>query len=130
MHLKQKVNFRIVEGESQPDVDFEEYFDDIIGVTVPEDTEPVDVLLRVRNYRANFIRTKPLHLTQRIIKETKDFTTFSINVKINKELIALIMSFDSDAEVLSPASLREEIGRRVKAMNDIYQNYEKNLQGE
>ena len=40
------------------------------------------------------------------------------------------MSFDSDAEVLSPASLREEIGRRVKAMNDIYQNYEKNLQGE
>ena len=114
----------------EPDVDFEEYFDDIIGVTVPEKIEPVDVLLRVRNYRANFIRTKPLHLTQRIIKETKDFTTFSINVKINKELIALIMSFDSDAEVLSPASLREEIGRRVKAMNDIYQNYEKNLQGE
>lgn len=114
----------------EPDVDFEEYFDDIIGVTVPEKIEPVDVLLRVRNYRANFIRTKPLHLTQRIIKETKDFTTFSINVKINKELIALIMSFDSDAEVLSPASLREEIGRRVKAMNNIYQNYEKNLQGE
>ena len=90
----------------EPEVDFSEYFDDVIGVTVPERLEPVDVLLRVSNNRFNYIKTKPLHLSQRVVGEDKGHTTISINVKINKELIALILSFGPDIEVLSPISLR------------------------
>ena len=39
----------------ESDIDFEEYFDDVIGVTVPERLEPVDVVLRVSNNRFNWI---------------------------------------------------------------------------
>lgn len=103
-----------------PDVDFNEYFDDVIGVTVPEQWEPVDVLLRIRNNRFNYIKTKPLHLSQRIVGEEEGYTRITFNVKINKELVALLLSFGSDVEVLSPAFLRAEIAKTIHTMSDKY----------
>ena len=111
----------------EADVDFSEYFDDVIGVTVPERYEPVDVILRVSNNRFNYIKTKPLHLSQRVIGEDKGYTRISINVKINKELIALILSFGADVEVLAPASLRAEMAKNIHAMNNKYPNDAENL---
>lgn len=110
-----------------PDVDFNEYFDDVIGVTVPEQWEPVDVLLRIRNNRYNYIKTKPLHLTQRKVGEEEGYTRVTINVKINKELIALLLSFGSDVEVLSPASLRLMMKKEISAMSYKYGIDEENL---
>lgn len=104
----------------EPEVDFSEYFDDIIGVTVPQRYEPVDVILRVWNNRFNYIKTKPLHLSQRIISEEDGYTKISINVKINNELISLILSFGPDVEVIAPASLRSMIVKSVRAMSAHY----------
>lgn len=111
----------------EPEIDFEEYFDDVIGVTVPERLEPVNVLLRVSNNRYNYIKTKPLHLSQRKVSEERNHTTISINVKINKELIALLLSFGHDVEVISPAVLRAEMKKVISAMSDIYRINEENL---
>lgn len=105
----------------ESDIDFEEYFDDVIGVTVPERLEPLDVVLRVSNNRFNYIKTKPLHLSQRVISEERNHTTIAINVKINKELIALILSFGPDVEVIAPANLRKEVAQRISAMNFTYE---------
>ena len=109
----------------EPEVDFNEYFDDIIGVTVPERYEPVDVILRVWNNRFNYIKTKPLHLSQRIISEEDGYTKISINVKINLELISLILSFGPDVEVIAPASLRAMIAKDTEAM--LYKYKKDNL---
>ena len=104
----------------ESDVDFEEYFDDVVGVTVPEHLKPVDVVMRVSNNRFNYIKTKPLHLSQRIISEEPGYTKISINVKINNELISLILSFGPDVEVIAPASLRKMIANSVSAMSYHY----------
>ena len=104
----------------EAEVDFSEYFDDIIGVTMPDRYEPVDVMLRVSNNRFNYIKTKPLHLSQRVVSEERNHTTISINVKINKELISLILSFGADMEVIAPASLRAMVAKNIRAMNEIY----------
>lgn len=111
----------------EPEVDFNEYFDDVIGVTVTARVEPVDVILLVSNNRFNYIKTKPLHLSQRIIGEDGSHTRISINVKINKELISLLLSFGHDVEVLAPASLRAEIKKIISDMHDIYTNDAENL---
>lgn len=104
----------------ESEVNFEEYFDDVIGVTVPERLEPVDVVMRVSNNRFNYIKTKPLHLSQRIVSKENNFTTIAINVKINRELISQILSFGSDIEVIAPANLRAEIKKIVSAMGYTY----------
>ena len=100
----------------EAEIDFEDYFDDVIGVTVPERLEPVDVVLRASNNRYNYIKTKPLHLSQRVVSEERNHTTISINVKINNELIALLLSFGPDVEVISPTVLKEEMKKKISAM--------------
>ena len=103
----------------ESDIDFEEYFDDVIGVTVPEgDSE--DVILRISKPRFEYIRTKPLHLSQRIVEENDNFAVVTINVKVNKELEALILSYGSDMEVLSPIGFRARIAEKTKIMNHNY----------
>ena len=101
------------------DVDFSEYFDDVIGVTVP-DVDAEDIVIKVTGKRFNYIRTKPLHLSQRIIEEAEGYAIISINVKVNKELESLILSFGDDMEIIAPASFRDRIAEKVKVMNQLY----------
>ena len=110
----------------EADVSFEDYFDDVIGVTVPEE-DAEDIIIKVNKRRFNYIKTKPLHLSQRIIEEMPDHAVISINVKINKELEALILSFGDDMEVLAPDDFRSHIAEKINAMNLKYLNNAENL---
>ena len=47
-------------------------------------------------------------------------TGFLLLAVIAKEIIALILSFGSDIEVVSPAPLRAEITKNIRALNNIY----------
>lgn len=110
----------------EPDIEFDDYFDDVVGVTVPEE-DCEDIILRVCKPRFEYIRTKPLHLSQRIVEENDFFAVVSINVKVNKELESLILSFGSDMEVLAPEGFRDKIAQSVLTMNQNYLNDEENL---
>lgn len=110
----------------EPDIELDEYFDDVIGVTVPE-ADSEDIVLRISKPRFEYIRTKPLHLTQRITEENEHFAVVTINVKVNKELESMILSFGNDIEVLSPESLRTRIAKKIQSMNQKYLNDAENL---
>ena len=104
----------------EAEVDFSEYFDDVIGVTVPEGTPSEDIVIKVSKARYNYIKTKPLHLSQRTIEEADDYVIVSINVKVNNELESLILSFGDDMEVISPASFRDRIAEKIQSTNQRY----------
>lgn len=103
----------------EAEVDFSEYFDDVIGVTVPEE-DAEDIVIKVSGKRFNYIRTKPIHLSQRIIEEIGGYAIISINVKVNKELESLILSFGDDMEVIAPSTFRDRIAEKIQAMNQRY----------
>ena len=103
----------------EAEVDFSEYFDDVIGVTVP-DGDAEDIVVKVTGKRFNYIRTKPLHFSQRIIEEAEGYAIISIHVKVNNELESLILSFGDDMEVISPTSFRDRIAEKIQAMNQRY----------
>ena len=103
----------------EPDIEFEDYFDEVIGVTVPNhDSE--DIILRICKPRFDYIRTKPLHLSQRIVEENDYFAVVAINVKVNKELEALILSLGNDIEVLEPEFFRKQVANKIRSMNQKY----------
>lgn len=108
------------------DIDFEEYFDDVIGVSVP-DTPVEDVILRVSKKRYNYIMTKPLHMSQRKIEESETTVTLMIKVKINRELESSILSYGSDVEVLAPDFFRKQIADEITSVNHFYINNAANL---
>jgi len=98
---------------------FSEYFDDVVGVTVFEDVEPVDVVLRLSPPQTPYVHTKPIHPSQKN-KFRGDPSLISIKVKPNEELIRKILSFGPEAEVLEPESLRQELKERVERMKEMY----------
>lgn len=93
-------------------LDPDQYFKDIIGVTIPEKMEKVPVRLLFTAARAPYVLTKPLHWSQKVLENYADGSLeIEISVIPNRELESMLLSFGADCEVLSPGSLRQEIAR-------------------
>lgn len=100
-------------------IDVDDYFKDIIGVTVPNgDAEILDIRLKFEKERFPYVVSKPLHHSQEIVDESN--CIIEVHVKKNKELIQKIFSYMPDVEVLSPSSLREEIIDAIKRNLEKY----------
>ena len=98
--------------------EFEEYFDDVVGVSVPRSGEPEKVVLKISEKQYPYIKTKPLHPSQAELD--KDNRIIQLDVFLNWELESLILSYGDDIEVIEPISLRERIQKRVKNLLEIY----------
>lgn len=102
------------------------FLNDIIGFTYlynhRTDTyaQLETVKIKVESKRANYIKTKPLHHSQQETESTENYTIFEYHLRINNELIAKILEFGKDAEVIEPASLREKIVEHIREMAEGY----------
>ena len=103
------------------DVDFSEYFDDVVGVSVTEN--PVEhIVLMVSRKRYPYLDTKPLHWSQKHWQErdAEEWVCLSLDVKPNKELLSLLLSFGADVVVVSPLSLRTAMAENIKKLYLVY----------
>lgn len=107
-----------VEYRYDPELDFEEYFDDVVGVTVPKNTSPQAVRLRFSENRFPYVTSKPLHPSQRIVDAEK--CVIELSVIPNMELETLILSFGSDVEVLDNEPLRQRVSHTIQEMHKKY----------
>lgn len=87
------------------EIDFNEYFDDIIGVTKEASKKPVDIVLLFDTSFANYIKTKPISPFQK--QKSNDDGSLEVRLKLipNKELYALLLSYGSHVKVLKPIEL-------------------------
>lgn len=104
------------------ETNFEDYFKDVIGVTVPEKKAVEAVVLRFSKERLPYVISKPLHPSQVVNEEEQ---TVTIQVKPNKELDQMIFSFIPDIEVVSPLFLREEIQKKIEENLKKYSSVQK-----
>lgn len=101
----------------EPNIDFDLYFNDIIGVSVlPLKKETIT--MRFSEHRFPYVLTKSIHHSQRIVDIDKGIV--EISVIPNNELESLILSFGKDVEVLSPLSYRERIKLIIKESYEKY----------
>ena len=98
--------------------DFEEYFDDVVGVSVPRSGEPERVVLKFDKRRYPYIVTKPLHPSQ--IELDKENCIIQLQVFLTPELESLIFSYGDQVEVLEPTSLRETFRMRTQRLIEKY----------
>lgn len=103
----------------ETNIDWEEYFFDLIGVTKKVNDELKDVKLWFSPSQAPYIATKPIHPTQKS-RNTENGLEVTINVVLNYELEKLILSFGETVKVLSPQSLQETILSRINKSVEIY----------
>mgnify|MGYP001485619714 CR=1 FL=1 len=100
-------------------VDFDEYFEDIVGVTRPKEGVVQKVQLHFTPNLAPYILTKPLHGSQRKIQQNEGGLTVQLEVIPNYELEQLVLSYGESVRVLGPDSFREKIkGKIIMSINN------------
>lgn len=88
----------------------ETFFNNVIGVTLPEGEIVTDIVINVKANQAPYIKTKPIHFNQKVVQEHQDG---SIQIKLslvnNYELRSVLLGYGADLEVVEPVVLREQI---------------------
>ena len=107
------------------DFDPEAYFADSFGVTVDEDCSVERVRVRVQGIQRQYIRTLPLHASQKEVETTKDVSVFEFHLRptldFQQELLTHAVNAEEDIEVLEPQWLREH----MQAIGQVlYQNHQ------
>ena len=103
-----------------PDFTAQEFYKDVIGVTVSENVRPVEVRLFVTHYHAPYVITKPLHHTQKVVGKNEYGVEFSIIVQQNFELEREILGFGEGIKVLSPKKLKDRIRYKLQKAASRY----------
>jgi predicted DNA-binding transcriptional regulator YafY len=101
-------------------IDFEEYFEDVVGVSVPYNAEPEKVVLKIDTVLWPYIETKPIHGSQKIKEQNPDFTIIELLIIPNYEFESLIFSFFDKVEVIQPLHLRNQIKTKIQ---NLYKKY-------
>lgn len=94
-------------------VDFQEYFEDIIGVSIYEDSTLEKVRLWFNKEQLQYVKTKPLHGSQRTLEENEIGGIIEIEVMPNFELEQLLLSYGERVKVLEPKELVDKIRSRI-----------------
>jgi len=108
----------------KPDFDVSSYFDDVIGVSKAPGQKAQTIVFKIDNDNAPYVITKPLHPSQKLLKEDEDGIFFSIEVIWNFELERELLGFGEKLEILSPKRLVGKIHFRLK---NTLQNYQRTI---
>ena len=106
---------------SAPGFDVTTFFDDAIGVSKNTNQQPQLIILKIVKEHAPYIITKPMHRSQKILKEEEDGTIFSIEVIWNFELERELLGFGEQIKILAPRRLTGKITARMKEALKKYQ---------
>lgn len=107
---------------ANPKFDPETYFNNLIGVSLPEG-EPVQcVEIKVVARQAPYIRTKPIHHTQEIVREYANGSLLiRLWIVVNYELQSVLLGYGCDLEVVKPTTLREAMKQIFTSAIQCYQ---------
>lgn len=93
--------------------EYEKYFDHAFGISTLD--VPVEkILLRFSKTEAPYILSLPIHKTQKVVKQTKDYLDISIDVIPCYELWEFILGKTPEVIVLSPKSLSQKISSMLE----------------
>jgi len=101
------------------DFDAQDFFEKSYGIIVSSN-KVQKIKLKVFGGEANYIRSLPLHKTQKEVERTDEYSIFEMRLCPEFDFSQEILSHTPDIEVLEPAELRDEIAARVKVLYNIY----------
>lgn len=113
-------NLKITDTKFKPiSYNVEKEFQHAFGVETYEAAEKV--ILEFSKQQGNYIKTFPLHESQRIFEETEDSVILEIFIHTTNDIKMELLKYGSDVKVLSPISLQNEIKNRISEMSNLYQ---------
>lgn len=100
----------------QPLPNFEEYFEDVIGVTVPSNAAVITIRLKIEPTLWPYIKTKPLHGSQKKITGEGENIVIELHLIPNYEFFSLILGFGERITVVAPENIVRQFKDKISAM--------------
>lgn len=97
----------------------EKYFKYCFGIT-RFDEAPSEVIIEFKPLQGKYVLSQKLHPSQKLLEQTEDKITIQLTVIPTYELVEQILSYGSNAKVLSPDNLKDRI---VTELNNSLKNY-------
>jgi predicted DNA-binding transcriptional regulator YafY len=121
--LDRIIDFTIIKQrfEKIPAKEINALFDNCFGIINPEDTKPEKIVLSFSSEEGKYIKTYPLHSSQKIISETEDETRVELYLHSTYDLMMELLSYGCELEVIAPASLRNAIRKELAQTLKSYQ---------
>ncbi len=103
------------------DEDFEERYEDVVGITWIKDEALTKIVLAVKNSYAGYIDTKPIHGSQVKFPAERQtemhdkyaafdgYTFYGLTLKPNRELYNTLYRYGNDVILVSPSVIREKM---------------------
>lgn len=101
--------------------DFPNFYRNVIGVSKYPHQKEAEVVFWIDDDNAPYILTKPLHRSQRLIREEEGGKVFSIQVVLNFELERELLGFGAKVKILSPEVLVVQMKEHLKKMMGHYE---------
>jgi hypothetical protein len=111
-----------VENTPKMDITPATYWHNYYGIyTTNTDKQPDEVKLKVSPRFSKFLRSLPLHHSQKEVEKNEDFSIFTYQLCIERDFISEILSNGTDIEVLEPQFLRDEVSATIRKMLGKYE---------
>lgn len=104
---------------TEEQIDPAQYFKSAIGISLT-DAKPEEIVLAIDPLQARYIKTQPLHHSQRIIKETATELHVGLELVINYELRSLLLGMGNKVKVLKPKQLALQLHEIASDMVQLY----------
>ena len=88
------------------------YFSEYFGV-LTDNTPLAHVVVRAHKWMPNYLRTLPLHHTQRELASTPDYADFSFDIRPTSDFLGELLRHSDGIEVLQPLELRERMRQMI-----------------
>jgi predicted DNA-binding transcriptional regulator YafY len=96
------------------EIDWQEYFSDMIGVSKPIDGTIEEVILHFNQLTGKYMENKSIHETQKHKWLDENTLELKIKVILNYELERLILSYGESVKVIRPQHLIDKITNRLE----------------
>lgn len=102
------------------DFSISDFFSDCFGI-IKDATQKQHIVLRANAFQAKYLKTLPLHESQRIVSEDDNFTIFSYDLRPTFDFKQKILSYMGNVEIIEPQSFRNEIKGDIIRMLKSYE---------
>lgn len=90
------------------------HFANSLGVIVL-DANAEDCLFHINRVLTNYLKTTPMHPSQRIVERPDGVIELHLHVQLTFELTQMILGYGNEIEVVAPPQLRSEVQQKLRA---------------
>ncbi|MCC2599959.1 helix-turn-helix transcriptional regulator [Sphingobacterium sp. FBM7-1] len=103
------------------DFDVNEYYRYCFGIISPNGHQPEDVILSFNAFQGKYIKSLPLHDSQRILVDNADELRIQLKLFITHDFFMELLSFGDNLKILEPQSLIDDLKSTVRNINNKYE---------